>query len=721
MEIQESLDKLDEKSKRNSERLLALMKATSDVIYIMSPDWKIMKELDGRGFLSDTEEPNPKWLDKYIPPEDQAFIASVINECINEKKTFDLEHTVLKDDGSIGWTHSCAVPIFDEKGEIKEWVGVARDITVQKKAEEEFQCYADELKRKEKETLELIDSFTEGSSWIVDLVAGTIICSEKWAKRIGLDLVPEEEGLAYAHTLIHPDDTTGGNSISYYIEIGATRFDLEYRIKTVDSGYIWVKHRGKIVYNEQGQAAKVYGATFDITERKQMEDALRDSEQRFRLATQAAGMYTWELDVSTGEIRFFGDVKGVIGFSYTAVDDVFSLIERYTAPEDSARHQEALLRTMRGEGDLHSINRVINPDTGEILWMETHATTLVAADDGTQQRVVGIACNITERKRVEEALCASEAKYRTIFETSQEGIWVINGKDQTILVNERLQQMLGYSFDELMGLSPQALMAPEFQAAANERLADHMEGNRQVLDYRFIRKDGSDLWCILSATPLFDKNGKFDGSVAMITDITDRKKIEIENDHYMKIVEERADWNQAIIDLIPAGIWISDHSGKVVMVNQEAKNMYRGSSPLSGSPEEYTSYKLFLPGTDEPVVFEPYVPKEALHGVVLDFERFDGTRGTLVVSTEALRDKEGNIINYVAISMDITSLREAEKALKKSENNALELVDKLNQAQEELINALHLAEQKSAEWNAIVDAVPDGLTVYGKSGEIIYE
>ncbi|WP_198306559.1 hypothetical protein [Dehalobacterium formicoaceticum] len=65
---------------------------------------------------------------------------------------------------------------------------MASDITVQKKAEEEFQRYSDELKRKEKETLELIDSFTEGS-WIVDPVAGTIMCSEKWAKCIDLDLV----------------------------------------------------------------------------------------------------------------------------------------------------------------------------------------------------------------------------------------------------------------------------------------------------------------------------------------------------------------------------------------------------------------------------------------------------------------------------------------------------------------------------------------------------
>lgn len=137
------------------------------------------------------------------------------------------------------------------------------------------------LKQREEESLELINSFTEGA-WIVDRVAGTIKCSEKWAKRIGLDLVPEEERLPYVHTLSHPDDTAGCNSILYYMETKATSYNLEYRIKTVDCGYIWTQNRGKIVYNEQGQAVKVSGATFDITERKQAEDKRAKAEAELK-------------------------------------------------------------------------------------------------------------------------------------------------------------------------------------------------------------------------------------------------------------------------------------------------------------------------------------------------------------------------------------------------------------------------------------------------------
>lgn len=215
------------------------------------------------------------------------------------------------------------------------------------------------------------------------------------------------------------------------------------------------------------------------------------------------------------------------------------------------------------------------------LWFDVLAVHL-----GQEDKFAIIYRDITEHKESEIAILKSEEKYRTIFETSQEGIWVIDRNDETILVNDRLQQMLGYSLDEMVGKSPQVYMAPEFKTRANESLAKHMGGMKEVIDYKFLKKDGSYLWCILSSTPLFDKDGKFDGSIAMITDITGRKL--------------------------------------------------------------------------------------------------------------------------------------AEEALKKSEKNALELVGKLNKTKEELINALHLAEQKSAEWNAIADAIPDGLSVYGKRGETLY-
>lgn len=211
----------------------------------------------------------------HVHPEDRDHIQNVfLQACEQKAAKVKMEFRVKTVDSGYIWILGQGKIIYNQDGRPVKYYGTHSDITEQKRVEEE-------LRRKEEEALQLIDSFTEGS-WIVDRFAGTIKCSEKWSKRIGLDLVPEEERLAYTHTLTHPNDTVGGNSIQHYIEIGAERFDLEYRVKTIDSGYIWTQNRGKITYNGQGQAVKVYAATIDITERKRAEEALRNSEGKAR-------------------------------------------------------------------------------------------------------------------------------------------------------------------------------------------------------------------------------------------------------------------------------------------------------------------------------------------------------------------------------------------------------------------------------------------------------
>ncbi|MCC4769272.1 PAS domain S-box protein [Methanosarcina sp. DH2] len=126
----------DEALRKSEERFRALVTASSGVIYRMSPDWRYMNRLCGRGFLADTENINPTWLQEYILPEDQPHVLTVINEAIQKKSMFELEHRVREADGSIGWTLSRAIPILDANGEIVEWFGAASDITERKKAEE---------------------------------------------------------------------------------------------------------------------------------------------------------------------------------------------------------------------------------------------------------------------------------------------------------------------------------------------------------------------------------------------------------------------------------------------------------------------------------------------------------------------------------------------------------------------------------------------------------
>lgn len=122
----------------SEKRFRALTSATADVIYRMSPDWKQMQQMDGRGYLKGTAALDAFRIEDYAPPEEQAQVRKAIDEAIRSKTVFALEHRVLRADGSYGWTYSRAVPMLDANGDIYEWIGAASDITERKRAEEKL-------------------------------------------------------------------------------------------------------------------------------------------------------------------------------------------------------------------------------------------------------------------------------------------------------------------------------------------------------------------------------------------------------------------------------------------------------------------------------------------------------------------------------------------------------------------------------------------------------
>lgn len=110
-------------------RFRALASASTQSLYRMSPNWKEMRQLRGEGFLSDTDAPNPDWMEEYILAEDRPMVQAAIDKAISAGSLFELEHRVRRADGSEGWVLSRAVPIRDEQQQVAEWFGAAIDVT----------------------------------------------------------------------------------------------------------------------------------------------------------------------------------------------------------------------------------------------------------------------------------------------------------------------------------------------------------------------------------------------------------------------------------------------------------------------------------------------------------------------------------------------------------------------------------------------------------------
>ncbi|URD52427.1 ATP-binding protein [Chroococcidiopsis sp. CCNUC1] len=133
----------------------AFVNASSDIVYRMSADWSVMHNLDGKQFIASTTDPKRTWLDEYIPEDEQPQVWATIESAIQTKSNFELEHRVFREDGTIGWTFSRAIPLLNQQGEIIEWFGAASDISDRKLREAA-------LRESEEKYRTLFDSMDEG-------------------------------------------------------------------------------------------------------------------------------------------------------------------------------------------------------------------------------------------------------------------------------------------------------------------------------------------------------------------------------------------------------------------------------------------------------------------------------------------------------------------------------------------------------------------------------
>lgn len=142
-----------ESLRESEERFRAFVTASSDIVFRMSPDWSELRYLQGKDFIASTDVPSEGWLAKYLHEDDQPQLMAAIGDAIRNKSIIELEHRVIRVDGTLGWIHSRAIPIVGKSGEIIEWFGAAHDITGRKRTEETQTLLLGELNHRVKNTL----------------------------------------------------------------------------------------------------------------------------------------------------------------------------------------------------------------------------------------------------------------------------------------------------------------------------------------------------------------------------------------------------------------------------------------------------------------------------------------------------------------------------------------------------------------------------------------
>jgi len=244
---------------RSENRLRSLITVSSDVVYRMTADWGELTELHGKGLLTPGADPQ-NWLADLVPDEDHAALRTAVERSVATLTPFDEEIRVRRADGSLGWFHSRAVPVFGEDGEVVEWFGMATDVTQRRRAEEDL--------RHASEMLRIAADIGEIGIWDWDMDEDRIVWSEGHYRLLGYDESEIEAGYEAWRKQVHPDDIKAVED-----KIAAARdhkqpYVCEYRILRRDGAERWISARGKFFYDVDGRPSRMLGAMVDTTEQR---------------------------------------------------------------------------------------------------------------------------------------------------------------------------------------------------------------------------------------------------------------------------------------------------------------------------------------------------------------------------------------------------------------------------------------------------------------------
>jgi PAS domain S-box-containing protein len=346
--------------------------------------------------------------------------------------------------------------------------------------------------------------------------------STQWTEHSG---VAEAEllGWRWLRTL-HPEDRE--RTRNFWLESVAGRhpYDVEYRVRRRDGEYRWFKTRGVPIRDTSGNIVKWFGTCTDITDLRRAEEALRESEQRWRSLTEALPQLVWSA-TPDGACDYFSTQWT----QHTGVPERDLLGWRWLAvlhPDDREPTRRLWTDSVAGRGPYDVEYRVRRSD-GVYRWFKTRGTP-IRDSAGQVVKWFGTCTDISDLRQTEAALRESEERFRGTFENAAVGIGHQNLDGRFLRVNQKFCAIVGYPRDELLQRTGQDITHPDDLAAGAELSAALLRGESPgfTLEKRYVRQDGSVVWVELSVSLQRDAAGKPDYFIGIVQDISKRKRLE---------------------------------------------------------------------------------------------------------------------------------------------------------------------------------------------------
>jgi len=402
---------------------------------------------------------------------------------------------------------------------------------------------------------------------------------------------------------------------------------------------------------------------------------LRASEQQLRAANQ-------QLTASEQQLRERNNyLESLINYANAPIivwdpeskisrfNHAFEHLTGYKADEVIGQELSMLFPEASRDESLHNIARTLSGKywkrveipilckDGKVRLVLWNSANIYAEDGKTLLSIIAQGQDITERKKAEEALKESEEKYRTLVETAQEGICIDDKNDNITFTNKAFADMLGYERNEIIGMNFRELVDKRQIPELEKQTKMRMEGKSSKYEITLYTKNGKPCNVIVSAAPLVNVDGNYEGSISVNLDITERKKAEEEREY-------QRNYFQALFKDSPEGIVSLDDKHRVIDINPTFEEMFGYHlKDLQGKEiDDYIIPERFLKEG------KAYT-KRALSGKTVKAEtirkRKDGSEVPVSILGAPIFI-DGKEVGIFTIYRDITERKEAEEKLQKA-------------------------------------------------------
>jgi len=589
------------------------------------------------------------------PEQDLPYVMEQFDKQTRGEITLAKDIPVKRKDGSVLFADVNAFPIkLDGKTYL---MGIFRDVSERKQVEKEL--------RDSKYLLEKMFSSLDSAIFVLDNSKPPRIvdCNPAALRIFGYSkslLIGQTTDILHANADTHLEFL---EMLRSAIETQDHLSSFEFRMKRSDGQIFPTEHSVRQLKNNKGDRIGWVSVVSDITERKKAENALKQSEEKFRLAMEATNDALWDWNMVTNEVYRNPRHATMLGYEPNELTTSQNEWENRIHPDDKKAVFQILDEHLAGKKVSFKIEYRLRTKSGDYMWVLGRGKVVAYNDDGSPARMIGTNIDITERKRAEEAKMEYQTLIRGIMDNASSIVTVRDLQGQYLMANKEAEKVLGMDSEQIIGKTP-------YDIHPDDKATKIVTDDKRVIESRSLLEiedelnvKGETRFYLGTKFPLLNADREVYAVCTIATDITEHKQAEEETRKF-KTIADKAGY----------GIGIADLQGNLVYVNNSFAQMHQYSA------DELVGINLSIFHNEEQMEHVSqlnnqlkqkgsYVAEEVWH------TKRDNNIFPTLMSATLIRDEAEKPILMAATAIDMTKHKKAEELLRYSEERYRSVVE----------------------------------------------